>query len=97
MTETEKAIIQWARRFAPDITLDDLSVSLHVPYSAVRAEAKDVKPEVESKVKTWRRACGALAELAYEHSPLTREEIAEIAGVTRQHLVTCIQEAGRNG
>lgn len=93
--ETKRAIVVFARRFAPDLTLPELAVHLHEPLRSVRRMARGITPEVVHKSREWRDAAGRLAASLYEHTELTREEIAEIAGVSRQHLATVQQEVER--
>lgn len=94
LTEIDTAVILWARRHAPDVTIPEIAVSRHLPLRAVKRVAKDVKAEVPSKVAEYRRALGVLAGRLYDATDLTWEEIAEEVGVSRQHLHKCREEAG---
>lgn len=96
MTSTEKSIVVWARRNAPDVGLEEIAVSLGVRLSEVRKVAKGVEPAAESKVRLWRRAVGALADKLAENG-YAYPRIAEFAGISRQHLVTCRREAQEQG
>lgn len=97
MSETDTAIIQWAARHAPDVTDAELAVSLGVPMRTVQTLTCGVQTESGSKLREYRRIIGALAEELYSHTGWTLEEVAEVAGCTRQHLHRCRQEAKRGG
>lgn len=97
MSETDTAIIQWAARHAPDVTDAEIAVSLGVPMRAVKRASRGITPEVPSKAAEHRKTIGLLAMRLYEATGETWEEIAEIAGCTRQHLHRCREEAKRGG
>jgi hypothetical protein len=97
LSDTDIAIILWARRNAPDVTIPEIAVSRHLPLRAVKRVAKGVTAEVPSKVAEYRRTIGLLAARLYEATGETWEEIAEQAGCTRQHLHKCREEAQRGG
>lgn len=96
LTQEQILIVRWARRFAPDVGLEDLAVSVGARLSDVRRAARGVTPESESKVRMWRRAVGALAEKLAEKGEKF-PAIAAVAGISRQHLVTCRREAQEQG
>ncbi len=96
LTQDQIMIVRWARRFAPDVGFEELAVSVGARLSDVRRAARGVKPESESKMRVWRRAVGALAErLAQKGEKFPA--IAAMAGISRQHLVTCRREAREQG
>lgn len=97
LSDIDLAIILWARRNAPDVTIPEIAVSRHLPVRTVQRVAKGVTPEVPSKVAEYRRTIGLLAERLYEVTGETWEEIAEQAGCTRQHLHKCREEAANHG
>lgn len=99
MSETDTAIIQWAARHAPDVTDAEIAVSLGVSVNAVRATQAGITPEVTAgaKLRDYRVRIGRLADRLYEETRWTLEEVAEVAGCTRQHLQRCRKEAKRNG
>lgn len=97
MTAEQRAIVEHMLRFAPDSTHAEIAVSLGVSMRAVKRVAKSVTPEASSKVHEHRRTIGLLAERLYEATGETWEEIAEKAGVSRQHLHKCREEAGCRG
>jgi hypothetical protein len=95
ITATQRAIIEWAARHAPDVTDAEVAVSLGVPLRAVRRVSNGIQPEVPAKAAEHRRTIGLLAARLYEVTGETWEEIAEQAGCTRQHLHKCREEAQR--
>jgi hypothetical protein len=96
MTAEQKAIVVWARENAPDITIEEIAVSLNLRASEVRRAARGVQPVSDSKLRTWRRAVGALAARLKEKGE-SYPRVAAIAGISRQHLVTCRREAQQQG
>lgn len=100
ITDQQRAIIEWAARHAVDVPQEEVAVSLGVRLSEVRRVADGIQRESESKTRHWRRATGALANklraiAKQAEIPLNFEDIAAIAGVSRQHLVQCRKEAER--
>lgn len=92
----KREIARHMRRFAPDCTYADIAISLGVSEAQVKEWARGIRPAVESKVKEWRGVVGVLAERLREHG-LSYPQIAELAGISRQHLVTCRREAQQQG
>lgn len=96
MTQTQVEIVRYVRRHCPDQGLEELAVNLGVRLRDVRLVAAGIEPESESKVRAWRRAVGALADKLAENG-YAYPRIAEFAGISRQHLVTCRREAQEQG
>jgi predicted transcriptional regulator len=92
----KREIAQHMRRFAPDCTYADIAISLGVSEAQVKEWTRGVRPAVESKVREWRSVVGVLAERLRELG-LSYPQIAELAGISRQHLVTCRREAQELG
>jgi hypothetical protein len=96
VTDTQVAIVRYVRRHCPDQGLEELAVNLGVRLRDVQRVARGVRPEAQSKVRAWRRAVGVLAERLKERG-VSYPRIAELAGISRQHLVTCRREAQEQG
>jgi hypothetical protein len=96
MTAAQIEIVRYVRRHCPDQGLEELAVNLGVRLRDVKRAARGIEPESESKVRAWRRAVGVLAEKLAEKGEKF-PAIAAMAGISRQHLVTCRREAQEQG
>lgn len=96
MTAAQVEIVRYVRRHCPDQGLEELAVNLGVRLRDVRRVARGIEAQSESKVRTWRRAVGALAGKLKEKGE-SYPKIAALAGISRQHLVTCRREAQQQG
>ena len=97
MTATQVEIVRYVRRHCPDQGLEELAVNLGVRLRDVKLVAQGIEAESASKVRTWRRAVGALAEVLNREHGESYPRIAALAGISRQHLVTCRREAQEQG
>lgn len=93
-SDQKRAIARHMRRYAPDCTYADIAISLGVSEQQIKDWTAGVRAEVESKVREWRRAVGVLAMRLRERG-VSYPVVAEMAGISRQHLATCRKEATR--
>lgn len=92
--ETKRAIVEFARRFASDLTLPELAVHLQMPYSAVCKVARGIEAETKPRSVVWRERAVILANQLHARD-VHWDDIAEMIDVSRQYLVTCRAEVER--
>lgn len=92
--DQQRDIARHMRRYAPDCTYADIAISLGVSEQQVKDWTRGVRAEVQSKVREWRVSVGVLAIRLHEHG-VKYPAIANMVGISRQHLDTVRKEATR--